>query len=128
MKVITSYPVYIDKQKKSPNDYYLNLTDAEKEDAKQGIAAAQNLLTGFINKPKREYTEAEQKCGKKPVFGKKKKAAWNKCVETANKPAKTSGGDANQNAPEQRSKTLLYVGIGVGVLALVGVVIYIARK
>jgi hypothetical protein len=129
MKVITSYPVYIDKQKKSPNDYYLNNDgDAEKDYAKQGIAAAQNLLTGLINKPKREYTDAEQKCGKKPVFGKKKKAAWNKCVETANKPAKTSGGGANQNAPEQKSKTLLYVGIGVGVLALVGVVIYIARK
>jgi hypothetical protein len=127
MKVITSYPVYIGKVKKSPNDYYLNADDAEKDYAKQGIAAAQGLLTGLINKPKREYTEAEQKCGKKPI-GKKKLRSWNKCVESANKPAKSSGGGANQNAPEQKSKTLLYVGIGVGVLALVGVVIYIARK
>jgi hypothetical protein len=128
MKVITSYPVYIDKQRKSPNDYYLNADDAEKDYAKQGIAAAQGLITGLINKPKREYTDAEQKCGKKPIFGKKKKAAWDKCVENTNKSAKSSGGSANKNAPEQKSKTLLYVGIGVGVLALVGVVIYIANK
>jgi hypothetical protein len=35
MKVITSYPVYINKEKKSPNDYYLNLTDEQKA-AQQG--------------------------------------------------------------------------------------------
>jgi hypothetical protein len=127
MKIITSYPVFIDDSMQSPNDYYLNADDAETDYAKQGIAAAQGLITGLVNKPKREYTEAEQKCGKKPI-GKKKLRSWNKCVETANKPAKTSGGGANQNAPEQKSKTLLYVGIGVGVLALVGVVIYIVKK
>ena len=81
----------------------------------------------MINKPKREYTDAEQKCGKKPVFGKKKKAAWSKCVETANKQAKSSGGSGS-NPPEGKSKTLLYVGIGVGVLALVGLAIYIVKK
>lgn len=130
MKVITSYPVFIDQARKSPNDYYLNADDAETDYAKQGIAAAQGLVTSLINKPKREFTEAEQKCGKKPVFGKKKKAAWNKCVETANKPAKSSGGigSGTKGERKEKSKTLLYVGIGVGVLALVGVAIYIAKK
>lgn len=83
----------------------------------------------MINKPKREYTEIEQKCGKKPI-GKKKLKAWNKCVETANKPAKSSGGIGieSKGEPKEKSKTLLYVGIGVGVLALVGVIIYVAKK
>ena len=128
MNVITSYPVYIDQVRKSPNDYYLNADDAETDYAKQGIAAAQGLLTGLINKPKREYTDAEQKCGKKPI-GKKKLRAWNKCVETANKQAKSSGGSGSgSNPPKAKSKTLLYVGIGVGVLALVGIAIYIVKK
>ena len=129
MKVITSYPVYIDQVRENPNDYYLNADDAETDYAKQGIAAAQGLLTGLINKPRREFTEAEQKCGKKPI-GKKKLRAWNKCVQTANKPAKSSGGigSGTKSEPKEKSKTLLYVGIGVGVLALVGVAIYIAKK
>jgi hypothetical protein len=35
MKVITVYPVIVDSQRKSPDDYYLNLTDEQKA-AQQG--------------------------------------------------------------------------------------------
>ena len=70
-------------------------------------------------------------CGRKPLFGKKKKADYEKCVAAAQgggqqrsadiPDGNSSGGDGEDN------KTMLYVGIGLGVVVL-GVVGFILYK
>lgn len=73
-------------------------------------------------------------CGRKPLLGKKKKAAYNKCVADAQ--AASSGANAPLPPFDNRSgggeedgdnKTLMYVGIGLGVVVL-GVVGFILYK
>lgn len=74
-------------------------------------------------------------CGRKPLIGKKKKAAYNKCVADAQAGANIpntpltppdfrSGGGGEEGGD---NKTLMYVGIGLGVVVL-GVVGYILYK
>ena len=71
-------------------------------------------------------------CGRKPLFGKKKKAAYNQCLAIAqggsmpNSPMtppdfRSGEGDGGDN------KTMQYVGIGLGVVVL-GVVGFILYK
>lgn len=72
-------------------------------------------------------------CGRKPLIGKKKKAAYNQCV--ANAQAGANIPNSPMTPPDFRSgegdggdnKTMQYVGIGLGVVVL-GVVGFILYK
>jgi hypothetical protein len=71
-------------------------------------------------------------CGRKPLLGKKKKEAYRKCVEQAQGQGAVGqrSGDVPPYIPpsdEGGSNTMMYVGIGVGVIVL-GVVGFILYK
>lgn len=69
-------------------------------------------------------------CGRKPLFGKKKKAAYNECL--ANAQGQGGGDTRSADFPPPSSSdagggnTMMYVGIGLGVIVLgvVGFVLY----
>jgi hypothetical protein len=69
-------------------------------------------------------------CGRKPLFGKKKKAAYNECLANAEAgvDAATRSGDfpPPPSSDGGGSNTMMYVGIGLGVIVLgvVGFVLY----
>lgn len=73
-------------------------------------------------------------CGRKPLFGKKKKAEYNKCIAEAQgaSDGSTRSGDvppdSGDGGDEGGNKTMLYVGIGVGVLALIAIGYFVVRK
>jgi len=70
-------------------------------------------------------------CGRKPLFGKKKKAEYNKCVAEAQGGGQQRGADIpvgnSSGGDGEDNKTMLYVGIGLGVVVL-GVVGFILYK
>lgn len=72
-------------------------------------------------------------CGRKPLFGKKKKAAYNQCLADAQAgvSAATRSGDlpidTGEGQGDSGNKTMQYVGIGLGVVVL-GVVGFILYK
>jgi len=67
-------------------------------------------------------------CGRKPLFGKKKKEAYRKCLEEAQGGGDTRSADfpPPPTSNEGGSNTMMYVGIGLGVIVLgvVGFVLY----
>jgi hypothetical protein len=90
MKVITAYPVIVDKKRQSPNDYYLNSAGE--------IAAAQT-----------------------------KQGLLEKVTDTLGlTPAAQTAKPAEQATP--KSKTMKYVLIGVGALAVVGIAYALLKK
>jgi LPXTG-motif cell wall-anchored protein len=64
-------------------------------------------------------------CGRRPLFGKARKNAYDKCVADAQ-----GGGTYLPPSPTQprSSNTLLFVGLGVALLGVVGYVIYKRNK
>jgi len=113
MNVITDNPII-----------YSNFVDPSIVAA--GIGAAGAVGTGLANRQKRPLSAIEMKCGKKPLLGFTKKGkAWKDCS------SKTMNNAAQQEqltTQPKKSKTILYVGIAVGVVALVGLVIYLKRR
>lgn len=117
MKVITSYPVYINKEKKSPNDYYLNLTDEQKA-AQQG--------GGSEGKKKFDKDKAAE------VYGKVKESGVLDSVATLfglNKAPANVTVDSNLKEPvKEGMSTGTKVALIGGGLLLVGGLIYWATK
>jgi hypothetical protein len=68
-------------------------------------------------------------CGRKPLFGKKKKEEYRKCLEQAQ-----GGADIRSNdfpppiSDEGGNNTMMYVGIGLGVIVLGVVGFFLYRK
>ena len=64
-------------------------------------------------------------CGRKPLFGKARKEAYNKCVEQA-----MGGGTyiPSSETPSKSNNTMLFVGLGVVALGVVGYIIYRRNK
>ena len=111
--------------------FYSNLDDAGKAAAvTAGVGAAATLGAALAQRQKRPLSEVEQKCGKKPLFGKKKKQAWQDCVNKTNEAVKAPASAINPPPPSagNKNKTLIIASISVVVLAVVGVVIYKMRK
>jgi len=67
-------------------------------------------------------------CGRKPLFGKKKKEEYRKCLEQAQGGVDTRSGDfpPPPSSNGGGNNTMMYVGIGLGVIVLgvVGFVLY----
>lgn len=140
MKVITRNPIIID----SENSYlesFSNLPDDENlssdnktallETGKQVVGG---LVTALAQKQPRQLSEIEQKCGKRPKIGKKKKEQWQKCVDAENALKLASANripNSNDNTKKPMSKNLkigLIVGGSVLALTIIGLVIYKTRK
>ena len=83
----------------------------------------------------RQFTEVEQKCGKKPIVPGKRRNAWDACAieyaKSANIPASVlAGPEAFAPAPQPEKKVPIWAWVvgGVAVLGIVGFVIYKASK
>jgi LPXTG-motif cell wall-anchored protein len=99
--------------------------------ATAGVAAAAPIVSSIASRGRRPLSEIEQKCGKKPLIKRGKKGKqWQQCADTYNAQQSTVVQQQQQQQQQQTSsnKTMLYVGVGLGVAALVGLVIYLKRK
>ena len=87
-----------------------------------------NIGTAIASRPK-TITEVEQKCGKKPKLPGKRRKAWDNCAAGFASTATTS-----QPTPPplplvpKKSNTLLYVGLGIVGLAVIGFIVYKAKN
>ena len=68
-------------------------------------------------------------CGRKPLFGKRKKEAYRKCVEEAGiGTTKSAPSDMKPSSmPQQQDSgnmNLVYIGLGVAVLGVLGFFVY----
>tara|TARA_R110000868_G_scaffold188012_1_gene430775 strand:+ start:1120 stop:1458 length:339 start_codon:yes stop_codon:yes gene_type:complete len=91
-----------------------------------GLGAVGSLGAGLANRQRRPLSAIEMKCGKKPLLGFTKKGkAWKDC---SSKEMNNVAQQEQLATQPKKSKTILYVGIAVGVVALVGLVIYLKRR
>jgi hypothetical protein len=156
MKVLTKYPVYINKKKISNADFYYNADDTlptdpfsyaddySNNDGKAaaitaGIGAAATLGAALAARQKAPLSEAENKCGKRPKIGKKRKQRWQDCADKFNQQSESGRmmNPALMNPappvvtlpppPPPKKNTMLYVGLGVVALAVVGYFVYKSR-
>jgi len=96
---------------------------------KAGADIFTQLGTALIGR-QRTYTDAEQRCGKKPKT-KKGKEVWQKCVESGGGSytgGTTTTGDENKLPEKEPMKLGVKIGIAVGGLAVVGLVIFLVMK
>lgn len=89
-----------------------------------GAINQQRTLSGA----KSNRQERLAKCGRKPLFGKKKKAEYAKCMAEANTPS-GSGYDPNKSlSGEGSNKNMTYVLIGGAVLVIGGLMYYLSKR
>lgn len=143
MKVLTAYPVIQNGKNLTPNLYYDNAEGENDEffngdgdgDTKKaligtGIATGGALLVGLASKGRKTPTDVQQKCGKKPLFGKQKKQQYNDCIAKSNAPvvetAKTT--PTNETAPKKPMSKGAKIGIVVGAIVVFGVIGFMVYK
>lgn len=124
MRILTSYPIYYANQQ----DSYSNLDDDTKKAlVGTGIATAGGLALALANKQRQPRTDAEQKCGKKPWFGRAKKQAWQDCVSgKSNSSSSRTSGDSKSSGSKMSKNTM--IGIAVVGVILIGGFIYMKRR
>jgi len=94
-----------------------------------GIGALAGVGAALANRGRKPLSEIEMKCGKKPKLGFTKKGkAWAECSKGMSSAPVQQTPQAQVTPPPPKKKIMLYVGIGVGVIALVGLVIYLKRR
>jgi hypothetical protein len=111
-------------------EIYHNLSDGAKAGIATGVTALTALGVAAAGKPK-TLSEIEQKCGKKPLFGKNRKAQWEQCASNqgsqTNPIIQTS--QTNQNQPMSKNlKMGLIIGSGLFIAGIIGFVIYKRNK
>lgn len=131
MKVITSYPIYVDNG--NLKDYYSNI-DSEKAGqiatgTVAGLGAVAGLATALKSQPK---SGIKQACGRRPLFGKARKKAWQDCADKYNAPQVAPAPVSVETVVSEQSKPMsknLKIGlIAGGSLLLVGIIIFAIRK
>jgi hypothetical protein len=111
-------------------EIYHNLSDGAKAGIATGITALTALGVAAAGKPK-TLSEIEQKCGKKPLFGKNRKAQWEQCASSQNSPINPTNqtNPTIQNQPMSKNlKIGLIIGSGLFIAAIIGYVIYKRNK
>jgi len=156
MKVLTKYPVYINKRKVSNADFYMNADDTLPTDPfsytegpsqginpdkaqaiAAGVGAAAQIGTALLNRPK-TLSEVEMKCGKRPRVGKKKKAFWDDCAKNFSQSVADSSRMMNPALqppvvtapppPPPKDNKTLYIILGVLAVGVVGFFAYNKMK
>lgn len=130
MIVLTKYPII-----RTSGPVYSNIDDDTKKAlVGTGIATGGALIAGLASKGRKQLTDIEQKCGKRPKFGKAKKQQYNDCIAKANAPAvdNTAMNMPSQTQPEKTGmskNTKIAIGAGIAVvLVIVAIVIIKKRK
>ncbi len=110
---------------------YSNASGDDKSAAKigaitAGIGAAATLGAALANRQRKPLSDVETKCGKKPMFGFGKKGKdWQKCVSSIQPQTQQQKPILTQ---QQKKNTMLYVSVGIAIIAIVGLVIYLKKK
>jgi len=151
MKILTKYPVYVNKKQIASGDFsnmsdtlptdafsYLDYSngdgDAKTAAITAGIGAAAGVGTALLNRQKAPLTEVEMKCGKMPKVGKKRKQEWRNCASNVQP---TIDASASRLAPPTfvpsvipppeppKSNKNLIIGVSVvAVLVVAGYLLY----
>lgn len=108
-------------------EIYHNLSDEGKAGVAAGVTAATALGVAVLSKPK-TLSEIEQKCGKKPKFGKNKKAQWDQCASSQAGPLPTNQPNPTNQPMSKNLKIGLIVGSGLFIATIIGYVIYKRNK
>lgn len=107
---------------------YYNLDDNQKAAIAAGLTTAAGIGTALAQRGRRELSDIEKKCGKRPK-NKAKLAEWQKCVDNSN----TNTGQ-NNKTPEgkeswiKKNKNILLVGGGILTIAIITIVILKNKK
>jgi hypothetical protein len=146
MKILTKYPVYLNKKKIASDDFsnmsdtlptdpfsYLDYSNNDGKAAAitAGIGAAAGIGTALLNKPKAPLTDIEMKCGKMPKVGRKRKQNWRDCAAKYQTPA---GADVSRLAAptfvppvlpptppaDDKKNRNIIIGVSIAAVVLVG--------
>jgi len=109
------------------NVIFSNASGPSKEAIAAGVTAATALGVAAVSKPK-TLSEVEQKCGKKPLLPGKRRKAWDNCAAGFASTASTPPTPPPLPLVPKKSNTLLYVGLGVVGLAVIGFIVYKAKN
>jgi hypothetical protein len=108
-----------------PNEEYSNVDDDTKKALiTAGVGGATALGTALVSK-QRQLTAVEQACGKRPRIGRRKKQAWQECVNRT-LPQQKPITQAPQ--PTKDNKMLYIVGGSIIGLGLITLLIYKLKK
>lgn len=109
------------------NDEYSYIDDdTKKELINAGIGTATAIGTALASK-QRQLSNVEQMCGKKPKLGRRKKEAWQECVNRT-LPKQTFTPPPTNKPQSNNNKTLLIVGGSIVGLALITILILKLKK
>jgi flagellar biosynthesis/type III secretory pathway M-ring protein FliF/YscJ len=105
---------------------YYNLDDNQKAAIGAAATGAVAIGTALAQRGRRELSEVEQRCGKKPR-GKKAKEQWEKCALTPQTTNQTPPIDTTKqtNTMSKNTKIALIVG---GSLLVIGIITFAVLK
>lgn len=105
---------------------FYNLEDDQKAAIGAAATGAIAIGTALAQRGRRELSEVEQRCGKKPK-GKKAREQWEKCASTPSNTNTTAPIDTSkqQNTMSKNTKIALIVG---GSLLVIGVITFAVLK
>ena len=124
MKVLTEAPIYYNAEGDAPTTKFGKFLEGAGKLA-TGVQGALPYAAQFANRPK---TDIKQACGRKPLFG-KNKARWQKCADNfyAKQGATPISTEPSGGKPSG-DNTMKYALIGVGALAVIGILIFALKK
>jgi len=98
---------------------------SNKELLQAGVGAITGLGSALAQRDRRALSEVEQKCGKKPLFGRARQQ-WQQCVNSVNETAARKAEQSERSAKTENN--LLIIGSVGGVLVVIGLVVYAIRR
>jgi len=108
-----------------PNEEYSNVDDAGKKALIGTALAGAVAIAPSLIQRQRPLSQLEQVCGKKPKLGRRKKEAWQECVNRSLPQPKQP---EPQAPPKKDNKMLYIVGGSILGLGLIGLLIYKFKK
>lgn len=107
---------------------YYNLDDNQKAAVAAGLTTAAGIGTALAQRGRRELSDIEKKCGKRPR-NKAKLAEWQKCVDSS-----TTTSNQNNKTTEvkeswfKKNKNVLLIGGGILAIGIITLVVLKKRK
>jgi hypothetical protein len=110
-----------------PNEEYSNVDDAGKKALIGTALAGAVAIAPSLLQRQRPLSQLEQVCGKKPKLGRRKKEAWQDCVNRS-LPKPQTQQPQSQTPPKKDNKIFYIVGGSILGLGLIGLLIYKFKK
>ncbi len=124
MKVLTEYPIYYNTNGEEPTTKFGKFLSGAGKFA-TGVQGALPYAAQLAQRPR---TDIKQACGRKPLFGKNKER-WQKCADNFYaKQRATPISTEPSGVKPSGDNTMKYALIGVGALAVIGILIFALKK